>query len=112
MCFVHLPPTEHTKLSPQATKCIFLGYNTKHKGFLCYDPFEKCMRISRNVIFLEQIPFFSLHLDIHAIDVPYLPQFPESASPSPLLKVYVRRHTVTPLVTPSPDPLPAPPTES
>eukprot|EP00268_Persea_americana_P066883 TRINITY_DN9153_c0_g1_i4.p1 TRINITY_DN9153_c0_g1~~TRINITY_DN9153_c0_g1_i4.p1 ORF type:complete len:135 (+),score=22.02 TRINITY_DN9153_c0_g1_i4:887-1291(+) len=70
------------------------------------------MHISRNVIFLEQIPFFSLCLDSHPIAVSYLPQFSESASPSPLPKVYVRRNTIPPLATPSPDPLPAPPTES
>ncbi|XXG40078.1 hypothetical protein AAC387_Pa01g0880 [Persea americana] len=70
------------------------------------------MLISRNVIFLEQIPFFSLHLDSHPIVVSYLPQFSESASPSPLPKVYVQRNTVPPLATPSPDPLLAPPTKS
>ena len=53
LCFVHIPSTERTKLSPQVAKCIFLGYSDEHKGFLCYDQFEKCMRISRNVIFLE-----------------------------------------------------------
>ncbi|WP_274923149.1 reverse transcriptase domain-containing protein, partial [Streptomyces clavifer] len=66
----------------------------------------------RNVIFLEHIPFFSLHLDTHPIAVSYLPQFSESASPSPPLQVYVRRNEVPPLATPSPDPLPAPPTAS
>ena len=52
LCFVHLPPTERTKLSPQAAKCLFLGYSTENKGFLCYDQSEKRMRISHNVIFL------------------------------------------------------------
>ena len=75
LCFVHLPPAERTKLSPQAAKCIFLGYSTEHKGFLCYDHSEKCMRISRNVIFLKHIPFFSLCLDTHPVAVSYLPQF-------------------------------------
>ena len=81
------------------------------KGFLCYDQFEKCMQISRNVIFLEQIPFFSLRLDSHPIDVSYLPQFSDSASPSTLPKVYVQRNTIPPMVTPSPDHLLVPPTE-
>ena len=43
LCFVHLPPAERTKLSPQAAKCIFLGYSTEHKGFMCYDHSEKRM---------------------------------------------------------------------
>ena len=73
LCFVHLPPNKRTKLSPQTAKCLFLGYSNEHKGFLCYDQFEKRMCISRNVIFLEQIPFFSLRLDSHSIAVSYLP---------------------------------------
>ena len=43
--------------------------------------------------------------------VSYLPQFQESASPSSLRKVYVRRNTVHPMVTASPDPLLVPPLE-
>ena len=111
LCFILLLPTKRTKLSPQAVKCIFLGYSNKHKGLLCYDQLEKRTRISRNVIFLEQIPSVSLRLDHHPIDVSYLPKFQESASPSSLPKVNVRRNTVPPMVTPSTDPLPVPPTE-
>lgn len=33
---------------------IFVGYNSLHKGYLCYDP---CSRISRNVLFLEHIQY-------------------------------------------------------
>ena len=69
------------------------------------------MHISRNVIFLEQILFFSLRLDHHLIAVSYLPQLEESASPSFLPKVSVRHNTVPPMVTPSLDPLPLSPTE-
>ena len=77
---------------------------------MCYDQFEKRLRISRNVILLEHIPFFSLRLNHHPIAVSYLPQFPESASPSPALKVYERRNKVPPMVPPSLDYLPVPPT--
>ena len=90
---------------------MFLGYNPEHKGFLCYDQLEQRMRISRNVVFLEHVPFFSLQLDSHPIAVSYLPQFSESPSSSPPLKVYVRRNKVPLLATPFPDPLPLPPTE-
>ena len=40
-----------------------------------------------------------------------LPQFLEFASPLTLHQVYVRRNTVPPMVTPSPDYLPVLPTE-
>ena len=110
LCFVHLPPTERTKLSPQAAKCIFLGYNTEREGFLYYDQSKKSIRISRNVVFLEHIPFFSLHLDNHPVAASYLPHFPTTTSPPPLTNVYVRRNTVPPMGPPSPDPLPMQPT--
>ena len=51
VCFVLLPPVERTKLSPQSSKCAFLGYATDQKGFFCYDPKVKRIRISRNVMF-------------------------------------------------------------
>ena len=85
-------------------------HSNEHKGFLCYDQSEKRMRISRNVIFLEQIPFFFVRLD-SPIAMSYLPQFLKSASPSTLPKVYVRRNTVPPMVPPLPEHLPVPPAE-
>ena len=106
LCFVHLPPTERTKLSPQAAKCLFLGYSSEHKGFLCYDPSEKRMRISRNVIFLEHIPFFSLRLQTHPVAVSYLPHFPvTTSSKPPITNVYVRRNKALPVGPPSLDPI-------
>ena len=54
VCFVLLPPTEQTKLSAQSSKCAFLGYANAPKGFLCYYPKVKRIRISRNVVFFEK----------------------------------------------------------
>ena len=41
---------------------MFLGYNNKHKGFKCLDPFVGRVYISCDVVFDEQVfPFSQLH---------------------------------------------------
>lgn len=39
---------------------MFFGYKDEHKGFVCYDPKEQHVCTSKNAIFLEHIPFYSL----------------------------------------------------
>ena len=63
VCFVHLPLTERTKLTAQSRRCAFLGYATNQKGFVCYDPIGRRIRVSRNVIFFENQNFFPIHID-------------------------------------------------
>lgn len=36
-CFPLLRPYNNTKLQPKTTECIFLGYASKYKGFICFD---------------------------------------------------------------------------
>ena len=42
--------------------CI-LGHATYQKGFVCYDPIGRRIRVSRNVMFFENQYFFPTHLD-------------------------------------------------
>ncbi|KAL0554367.1 hypothetical protein IC582_008286 [Cucumis melo] len=51
VCFVLLHPHEHTKLEPNACLCCFLGYDTEHKGFRCWDLLSNRLCISRHVTF-------------------------------------------------------------
>ena len=59
-CFVLLQPHEYTKLEPRARLCYFLGYGIKHKGYRCWDPLSKCLRISRHVTFWEHKMFSTI----------------------------------------------------
>ncbi|CAL1409432.1 unnamed protein product [Linum trigynum] len=63
VCFVLLPRRERHKLAPKTARCVFLGYSAKHKGYLCYDPTDRRMRIACHVVFLEQVMYYSVNRD-------------------------------------------------
>uniref|UniRef100_A0A2N9IQ04 Integrase catalytic domain-containing protein n=1 Tax=Fagus sylvatica TaxID=28930 RepID=A0A2N9IQ04_FAGSY len=60
VCFVLLQPHERTKLQPRSQLCCFLGYGLEEKGYWCYDPVAKRLRVSRHVVFWEHKMFYSL----------------------------------------------------
>ena len=51
--YVHVLDELHTKLDPKAEKCVFVGYFLEQKGYKCYNPITRQMRVSRDVFFDE-----------------------------------------------------------
>jgi histone deacetylase 1/2 len=57
-CWPNLRPYNNHKLSFRSTRCVFLGYSSRHKGFKCLEPNTGRVYISRDVIFDESVfPF-------------------------------------------------------
>ncbi|KAJ9552467.1 hypothetical protein OSB04_016512 [Centaurea solstitialis] len=115
-CFVQLQPHEHTKLQPRARLCLFLGYGIEHKGYRCWDPISKRLRISRNVTFREDAPFYAMPNAESSI-TPTAPYFtdpsPSFDTPiSPLIPTTVPDSPTTTSDPPPPVPTPSPTLEA
>ena len=60
-CWPNLRPYNTRKLAFRSTQCVFLGYNSLHKGFKCLEPNTGRIYISQDVVFDENVfPFSSL----------------------------------------------------
>ncbi|CAN1807703.1 Retrovirus-related Pol polyprotein from transposon TNT 1-94 [Linum perenne] len=83
VCFVLLPAIERTKFMSKSAKCVFMGYSDHHKGYFCYDPQARRMRIAHHVIFLEHLFYYDTQETAPSStlsSVPYLPNFDTSGS--------------------------------
>jgi hypothetical protein len=56
VCFVKIKRNDN--FDPNSIKTIFLGYSSQSKGYKCYDPINKKLYISRDVIFVENESFY------------------------------------------------------
>jgi hypothetical protein len=57
-CWPNLRAYNDKKLSIRTSKCVFIGYNSSHKGYKCLDQSTWRIYISRDVVFDENIfPF-------------------------------------------------------
>ena len=52
--FVHIPKYERSKLDPKAKQCIFLDNGHEEFGYKLYDPVDKKVFRSRDIVFLEK----------------------------------------------------------
>ena len=53
IAYVHIPNELRSKLDPKAEKCVFIGYSLEQKGYRCYNPVTRQIRVSRDVVFVE-----------------------------------------------------------
>lgn len=54
MSHVHVPDAKMTKLENKSVKCILLGVSEESKAYRLYDPINKRIIVSRDVIFEEE----------------------------------------------------------
>ena len=53
--YAHVPKERRTKLDSKTRKCIMMGYEPGTKAYRLWDPKQRCMIISRDVIFDERL---------------------------------------------------------
>ena len=81
--FVHVPKDERLKLDAKTRHCIFIGYGLDEFGYRLYDPIEKKLVRSCDIIFIEnqtiedidkaeKVEFSSFDGIVHHDDVPHI----------------------------------------
>lgn len=126
ICFVHILPLRHDKLSTKSLKSVFLGYSRHQKVYICYNPSLKKTLVTVDVNFFEDEPFYSnktsssgsqpsMPLPMSVIELP-MSSSPPSHSHTRFADppvVYNRRQTSTSKDSPpSASPNPPPPDSS
>ncbi|KAL6977755.1 hypothetical protein U1Q18_052729 [Sarracenia purpurea var. burkii] len=53
MAYVHVPKDERSKLDDKTKKCVFVGYGLDEFGYRLFDPINRKLIRSRDVIFME-----------------------------------------------------------
>ncbi|MCO5570646.1 hypothetical protein L7F22_024373 [Adiantum nelumboides] len=59
IAYVHVPDELRTKLDPIDEKCAFIGYSLEQKGYKCYNPITRQVRVSRDVVFDEMATWYA-----------------------------------------------------
>jgi hypothetical protein len=55
LAYVHVSKSEKSKLETKSIKCMMVGYDDQSKAYKCFDPKEKKVLISKDVVFDERI---------------------------------------------------------
>ena len=46
IAYVHIPDKKRQKLDPNSEKCILIGYSLEQKGYKCFNPSTRKVRVS------------------------------------------------------------------
>ena len=85
--FVHIPRDERSKLDKKTKQCIFLGYSEDEFGYRLWDPIDRKVIRSRDVVFFEDqtIADFDKSGQTESSSITRIhptPVFPDSPPPS------------------------------
>ncbi|MCO5592470.1 hypothetical protein L7F22_046473 [Adiantum nelumboides] len=69
IAYVHVLYELRRKLDPKAEKCVFIGYSVEQKGYKCYNPVTRQVRVSRDVVFDEMETLYADVKDDIGVDV-------------------------------------------
>jgi len=64
---VHIPKEKRKKLDSRATPCIFVGYIISTEQYFIYDPLDRTLLCSRDVVFREGKGYTALNAADEAI---------------------------------------------
>ena len=56
--YMHIPDEKRQKLDPKSKKCILVGYSLEQKGYKCYNPLTRKVRVSRDFVFDESASWY------------------------------------------------------
>ena len=96
-CFVIRPCVERTKLSLKSTICVFLGYGEGQKGHHCFNLVTKKLHVSRHIVFLKYMSFFSIpnsHHELTKSDIIQIDPFSKDTDSFPLGSLVPDRKSV------------------
>ena len=56
--FLEILNEKRQKLDPKSDKCILVGYSLEQKGYKCFNPSTRKVRVSRDVVFDESTSWY------------------------------------------------------
>ncbi|CAN1142265.1 Retrovirus-related Pol polyprotein from transposon RE2 [Linum perenne] len=100
LCYPYLRPYNSHKIDFRSLPCVFLGYSSSHKGYLCYHQSSSRLYIARHVIFDESaFPFRSTPPPARSETSPQLAILPtllqHAASPCPCSQTDLQSSHIT-----------------
>ena len=69
IAYVHVLDELRTKLDPKTKKCVFIGYSLEQKGYKCYNPVTRQVRVNKDVVFDEMASWYVEEKQVIGADV-------------------------------------------